>query len=270
MATKKTKTTKTGTGAVAPAPAEPLAFERVARELEDFLYAEVIDSDAINDQVQKIETLEVQLKVERDKLEHLGVPLRKLHAFIQSPAYRKFSQTEPYDEPLKTCCGQLQLATVQWNGKKKPTGAKPWKELQEQGASDAQITKNLQCRKPSYGGAYSLDINGPAWEFTFRPKKHVVSVKILSGAAVILQEIRRVLAIPTPAAKPAAKKPAAKKPAAKKPAASKSKPPASRGGPAAPPAPAPPAPAPPPPAAGRGLAGVTDNPPFTSSREDAQ
>lgn len=232
----KKKPTPAGNSQPAATPQLPPTSPDLAtifEELDDWKFRQrTIHSHQLRERVAEVSELRGKLAIAEARLEHEFGPLIALyHGFTPAAiAARKASQF--YDEPLRKLCTRIKLKDTRSNtgngsGRKLvATGAKPWDELQTQGATDEQIWKNLQsvpevhwqkrvehewvfetCVSSGNGRA-DEEHNGLLW----RPVRgSEETVAVVRGKSKLIAEVRRVLEIGLPPKAATAKSSTAKK-----------------------------------------------------------
>jgi hypothetical protein len=193
-------------------PLKELAWT-LRREVDDIAYAA-----KFRNQREKVERLERELEIEREALEHAARPLRQIEKFLKSDELRRMANSGPHDAGLKTAISRLELSKREYDGKKnkyvtKPTGAKPWKELERDGATDKQIAVNLHSVKRDHNGTAKFKIRNERGETVALERKNATEyysyTPVIVGMKPLTAAVRRVMQIGEPAkaaAKPAVKK----------------------------------------------------------------
>jgi hypothetical protein len=199
-------------------------------------------------QRDKVERLERELEIEREVLEHSALALRRVEKFLNSDELRTLAESGPHDAGLKAALARpLELNKKEYDYKKrkyvaKPTGAKPWKDLRRDGATDKQIATNLHQIKCDHSGDSKFKIRNGSGETIALERKNAGEyysyTPVIVGMKPLVAAVRRVMQIGEPVKSTAAPKPASSKktPAPqksnKKPAAKKRSKPAKRSTPA--------------------------------------
>ena len=234
MATRKKGSKPTAAKVKAPPPPVDVV------ELDEEIHEALQNFTGYHKQCETVRKLEEQLAEARTLLERMAKPLRQIEAILKPEELKRLSESQLWDEPLKQMIGRVRPVIKKTNYNyqtnkttktETKTGAKPWKELQRDGASDAQILKNLKSVDAGYGnrldaGDYCL-LLGDKFEL-YRGSVYN-GTRLIYGKQKLIAEIRRVMQIAEAAEKPAPakkdppakspkKKPAPKKPAKKAPA----------------------------------------------------
>jgi hypothetical protein len=209
----------------------------LADELEDRIGEFGVYGNKYYMQRRLVEELREKLAEAEATLEFLARPLRIVEKALAPDTLAKLAREKPYDEGLRACAGQIRLKV-----ESKPSGAKPWKLLKADGATDEQILKNLRSTGRNYhgvkGAGYELvDSRGRDGFVLWKGDANFQgSTKAIVGTANVVAEVRRVFEIPPPAKGASAAKAATKKPAAKRKASAPKKQPAAAKAPSAKPA----------------------------------
>lgn len=170
--------------------------------------------------------LQAKLDLEKQKLEHMAQPLRVMEKLLSPAMIKQLQETQPWDAELKRELGRIELKKSKYGYGKKdtPTGARAWGDMKRNGATDAEIGKNLESiphrygRNPDFHIEQTNFVHEPNGDF-YPPPKTV----LIKGKAALVKEARRVFAIPQPVKSATPPKPSPAATARKKKPVSKSK-----------------------------------------------
>lgn len=214
---------------VGPKPLDPIDLVALPREVERRVDELSRWNSAFYKKKQVVEDLRKKLAEAEGELEFLARPLRAVEAVTNPEALAKFAAEKIYDDGLRACLGKIRYKirssnynprTRRYESKSKPTGAKRWRELKANGATDAQILRNLKSIDTGYPGCradgYELDRDRGQWVLWKGEANRHGSIKLLTVTEPQLAvESRRVFGIAEiagPKPRPAQKKKPAGKP----------------------------------------------------------
>jgi hypothetical protein len=224
----KTKGKKPAAGDAAATNGRPAAPVRIdVTKLEDELFdwrgpRDVLAGAKFDKAKERVVKLRAELQDAEEELEFVARGLRVVEAAVQKALAMETSGEQIYDGPLRDAIAKVRATVKQdyfggkWCSNPTKTGAIAWRELVRDGATDAQIQKNLASLEAVHSGAYRIETKGKTLTFTKRvpdgKHSHSHTWKSLLAGDKLVAEVRRVKGLPQPAAtmKAPAAKPAPK------------------------------------------------------------
>lgn len=206
-----TVTSKSKVPAVTVPAAEPIDVMHLHESLDSIIIARTGYQSAFAKAQTLVKELKAKLDAAQIEVERLAAPGRAAAALLTAADLAN----DPTEAKIRSDISRVELFNRQWskgpNGEDlfTPNGARPWHELIRDGATDAQIRKNLEHVDNPDKAAYRIEApnyGAKNISLVYRDKNYKTT-KIWANTAKAIAETRRIFGIGMPA--PTQVKPAA-------------------------------------------------------------